>query len=58
MSAQFAAADVLLLATAALVGPLVGVLLLLVQLEVVRPAEPLLTYVASKQLLSRVDLHM
>ena len=58
MSAQFAGADVLFLATAALVGPLVGVLPLLVRLEVVYPAELLLTYVASKRLNSRVDLHM
>ena len=54
VTAQFAAADVLLLATAALVGPLVGVLPL-VQIEVVRPAEPLLTNVASKWQYPRVN---
>ena len=51
-------AGVLLLATAALVGPLVGVLPLLVQLEEVCPVEPLLTYVASKRFLSRVEAKM
>ena len=50
-------ADVLLLAAPALVGPLVGVQKR-VQLEVGLPAEPLLTYVATKRLLSRVNSQM
>ena len=58
MSAQFGGADVLFLAAAALKGPLIVVLPLLVQLEVVCPAEPLLTYIASKRLLSRVESHV
>ena len=57
VSAQIAGVDVLLLATTALVGPLVGVRPL-VDLEVVRPAEPLRTYVTSKRLFSRVQTHM
>ena len=57
MIAQSVGVDVLHLAAAALVGPLVDVLPLLVQLEVVPPAEPLLTYVASK-LLTGVDSHV
>ena len=52
--AQSAGADVLFLAVAALVGPLVGVRPP-VHLEVVRAVEPLLTHVASKRLLSRVE---
>ena len=57
VSAQIAGVDVLLLAAAALVGPLVGVHTL-VLLEVVCSAEPLLTYVARKRLLSRVESRM
>ena len=57
VKAQSAGTDVLFLADTALVGPLVVVLLLLVQLESELRAEPLLTYVARK-LLSRVDSHM
>ena len=50
VNAQFAGADVLLLAAAALVGSLV-VVQLLMQFEVVRRAEPHLTNVASKLLI-------
>ena len=56
MSAQIAGVDVRLWAAAALVGPLV-VVHMFVQLEIVRPGEPLLTNVASK-LLSGVDSNM
>ena len=53
--AQSTDADVRILAATAFVGPLVDVLPLLVQLEEVCPAEPLLTYVARKRLFSRVE---
>ena len=56
MSAQFSGADVLHLAAAAFVGPLVGVHTF-VQLEGRLPAELLLTNVASKRL-TGVDSHM
>ena len=52
--AQSVDADVLFLTTAALVRPLV-VVHTDVHLEVVRAVEPLLTHVASKRLLSRVE---
>ena len=56
--AQSTDADVRILAATAFVGPLVDVLPLLVQLEEVCPVEPLLTYVASKRFLSRVEAKM
>ena len=57
VSAQIAGVDVLLLAAAALVGPLVGVHTL-VLLEVACSVKPLLTYVASKRSFARVNTKM